>query len=447
MIRPFFFLMICLLILAGRAHAQEDYVWIKNSSGTYTRFPNPNAAWPRSVPISMAQMGVNINAQGKPMINGNSTWVPITGKAGVNVAETIVPSALAVKTVGRVLLRSLPVVGMGLAIYSELNNQGVRYVPDGEDGECTPADEDSKSCGWRQDEEIQTLAWGDPNNGVPRVHTSGQAVCNARAALVGLSSLIYYPDTATSGTCRRSDNSVWAWPTAQATGNIIQSRKAEDSDIEAAIAASSMVNQANLLWESLRSGVPLPLDGSEPHTAVLEKNSVEEESGLIDEKTTQNVDGTSTTTKRYNTTQETGHVTGDTVSTVKIESVKETVVKTVTNNNSTTSPSPTIDTAFTDPSMPGVPELYEQKYPDGLAGVWEQRWPELQATAFIQGITNMFPQLGDGGTCPDWGMSFDIGAGMNYGSHSFSVPCSLWGVLSLIILTTACFSAWRIIFG
>lgn len=444
MIRPILF---ALLFVVGVAHAQDDYVWIRNSSGTYTRFPNVGD-WPRSEPIRMANMGVNINTAGKPMINGNSTWVPITGKPGVNVAETIVPRAAAVKAVGRVFLRSLPIVGMGLAIYSELNNQGLSYVPDGNDGECTEADEDVKQCGWRQAQETEYRLWGSPANSIPFEYPTPQAVCNRRREMIDwFEPLTYVSSTPTSGICRGETTGTMGTALMGDPVTTVKTVKATDYDIEDAIAGSAMVAQANLLWESLRSGIPLPMDGTEPHIATLEKNSVEEESGLIDEKTTQNSDGTSTTTKRYNTSQETGTVVGNTVSTTRIESHKETVVKTVTNNNTTTSPNPQIDTAFTDPTMPATPSLYQQKYPDGLAGVWAQRWPQLQSTAFIQGIRNMFPTMGNGGTCPQWGMSFDIGANMQYGSHSFNVPCSLWGMLSLIILTTACFCAWRIIFG
>lgn len=445
MIRLFAFLA---LVFVGLAHAQvlDSYEWFYQGDGQWKKVPR---SFPTSEPINLAQMGVSVNTQGKPMINGNSQWVPIPNKPGVKVATTIVPSAIAVKTVGRAFLRLYPPVAMGLAIYQELNSHGVTYVPDGNDGECTEADEQTKACGWRKSEETQYQLWGDPPNGVPYQFPSGQAVCDKRREnLSWPSPLVFHASSADSGFCKTPSGSTMGAPNVGDSGSSVQTRRAEDADLEAAIAASPNVQQANLLWEALRSGQPLPLDGTEQMSAVLEKNSVEEESGLIDEKTVQNSDGTSTTTKRYNTTQETGQVTGSTVSTVRIESHKETVVKEVTTNNSTTSPNPQQpDPTFTDPTMPGIPDLYEQKYENGLIGVWNQRWPELQATAFIQGIQNMFPQMGNGGSCPDWGMTFNIGANMNYGSHSFGVPCSLWGVLSLIILTTACFSAWRIIFG
>lgn len=101
---------------------------------------------------------------------------------------------------------------------------------------------------------------------------------------------------------------------------------------------------------------------------------------------------------------------------------------------------------FSDPGMPPQPTLYEQKYPDGIVGVWAQKWPQLQATAFVQSIAKMFPDFSDGGSCPNWGLDMNIASWANYGYQTFGVSCAIWQVVGLIFVTSACFAAWRIIF-
>lgn len=106
-----------------------------------------------------------------------------------------------------------------------------------------------------------------------------------------------------------------------------------------------------------------------------------------------------------------------------------------------------VDYSFDDPAMPAVPELYEQKYPNGIAGVWQQKWPQMQNTAFMHGISGMFPTLSGGGSCPNMGLGFNLGF-VNFGDHDFgpALACDLWSVLGLILLTSACFTAWKILF-
>lgn len=104
------------------------------------------------------------------------------------------------------------------------------------------------------------------------------------------------------------------------------------------------------------------------------------------------------------------------------------------------------DFDFVDSSFPDVPELYQQKYPEGIKGVWNAKKPELMQTPFIAGIASMFPSFGSG-ACPVWSMDFNILPGSNYGTQVFSVPCWIFQAIGLIILTSAVFAARWIIFG
>lgn len=167
----------------------------------------------------------------------------------------------------------------------------------------------------------------------------------------------------------------------------------------------------------------------------------------------------STDTKRVS--QETRiipQVSGSTISNTQIEYKTETT--TITNiTNSVTNITTTEtkvengdvpaedkeDYSFSDTSMPPVPELYEQKYPDGLTGVWNAKKPDISSTQFWQGVKQMFPSFGSG-SCPSWSMGFNILPSVSLGTHSLTVPCWIFQAIGLIILTTAAFTARKIIF-
>ena len=102
---------------------------------------------------------------------------------------------------------------------------------------------------------------------------------------------------------------------------------------------------------------------------------------------------------------------------------------------------------FSDTALPEVPDLYEQKYPNGLAGVWAEKGPQLMASTFVASVQGMFPTLSGSGSCPVWAINLNFGAMGDFGTGDISPPCWIWGVIALIFLTTACFTAWRIIFG
>lgn len=99
-----------------------------------------------------------------------------------------------------------------------------------------------------------------------------------------------------------------------------------------------------------------------------------------------------------------------------------------------------------DPEMPTVPELYKQKYKDGLKGVWDAKKQAFMNTEFIQSIKSLAPEGLDSGTCPQWSLGFDMGVA-NYGEQSLPFPCWLAPFLKAVMMLTAAFTARKIIWG
>lgn len=99
-----------------------------------------------------------------------------------------------------------------------------------------------------------------------------------------------------------------------------------------------------------------------------------------------------------------------------------------------------------DPAMPTVPELYKQKYKDGLNGVWDAKKQGFMNTEFIQSIKSLAPEGLDSGSCPQWSLGFDMGVA-NYGEQSLPFPCWLAPFLKAVMMLTAAFTARKIIWG
>lgn len=102
---------------------------------------------------------------------------------------------------------------------------------------------------------------------------------------------------------------------------------------------------------------------------------------------------------------------------------------------------------FEDSEFPEVPDLYEQKYENGLVGVWQDKQGDLMGTQFITDVQSIFLDVPGSGSCPAWSISMINLGPTNFSDGDISVPCWLWDVVGLILLVTACFRAWSIVFG
>lgn len=98
-----------------------------------------------------------------------------------------------------------------------------------------------------------------------------------------------------------------------------------------------------------------------------------------------------------------------------------------------------------DPDMPPVPDLYQQKYPDGMAGVWNDKKGALDQTPLFSFLASLAPNIPDGG-CPQWELPVMTGWGQ-WQTFDISVPCWIWDAARIVMLCTCVLLCRRLIFG
>jgi hypothetical protein len=101
---------------------------------------------------------------------------------------------------------------------------------------------------------------------------------------------------------------------------------------------------------------------------------------------------------------------------------------------------------FSDKSLPGAPELYKPKYPDGIAGVWKTQTDLIYASPLFSAYKDLMPSVSGSGTCPSWMISLNVGI-KDFGSHDFAPPCWIWDFGRFVILVSALLLARSLIFG
>lgn len=100
---------------------------------------------------------------------------------------------------------------------------------------------------------------------------------------------------------------------------------------------------------------------------------------------------------------------------------------------------------YQDSDFPEVEPFYEQKYSDGLKGVWNEVSARLDSSAFMQFLQGFVPSFS--GSCPAFGLSFNIASWASYGTVQFSSICYVLDFVKSIILITALFTFRAITFG
>jgi len=103
------------------------------------------------------------------------------------------------------------------------------------------------------------------------------------------------------------------------------------------------------------------------------------------------------------------------------------------------------DINFTDSEFPPVEPFYQQKYPEGLEGVWQDAQSKFDNSEFISFLHSFVPQFS--GSCPSWSMSFNIANWASYGNVPFVNLCYVFDFIKVIMLVTALFTARAITFG
>ena len=165
-------------------------------------------------------------------------------------------------------------------------------------------------------------------------------------------------------------------------------------------------------------------------------------------ETSQGANGQTVVRLTTTTTNNTINYSGDTINitTVTNTTVRNENNEVISESEETTEPETPSEEAASDTSLPPVPDLYEQKYPDGLVGVWESRKAELTASSLMALLAQLMPSIAPGGTCPQWLIAVDVGVA-NFGTHDVSPPCSIWPILASIVIVSALLLARRLVFG
>ncbi|MDH0495789.1 hypothetical protein [Comamonas aquatica] len=137
-------------------------------------------------------------------------------------------------------------------------------------------------------------------------------------------------------------------------------------------------------------------------------------------------------------------------------SQKETTTTTVTNNitNTTNILNQTItekdespEQAPTDTPFADLPELYKQKYPDGLIGVLRTQFTAMKATPLFQLPTQLMGDLPETGQCPSWQVDLNLTTWANFGTRTIGADCAIWEFASWVIVISAFILARALVFG
>ena len=108
-------------------------------------------------------------------------------------------------------------------------------------------------------------------------------------------------------------------------------------------------------------------------------------------------------------------------------------------------PEPEPEYTFGDSPFPPVEPFYQQKYPDGLSGVWSDAKLDIDNSDFLNFLRSFVPTFS--GSCPAFSMSFAIGNVANFGMHEFQSLCYVFDFVKIILMVSAAFLARQITFG
>ncbi|MGH8645746.1 MAG: hypothetical protein ACREX4_15310 [Gammaproteobacteria bacterium] len=100
---------------------------------------------------------------------------------------------------------------------------------------------------------------------------------------------------------------------------------------------------------------------------------------------------------------------------------------------------------FEDAVFPSVEPFYEQKYPDGLSGVWTSAQADIDNSQFMQFLHSFVPSFS--GSCPSFGLNMNIASWANYGSQQFPTLCYVFDFIKVLMLVTAVFTARALTLG
>lgn len=172
---------------------------------------------------------------------------------------------------------------------------------------------------------------------------------------------------------------------------------------------------------------------------------------------TQTTTTTTTAHNKYNPAPLTSGTSGSPASGPSMETTQKTTTTTsitnnVTNitnivNETTTEKDEAPEEAPTDTPFADLPELYKQKYPDGLIGVLRTQTAAMKATPLFQLPMQLMGDLPQTGQCPSWQLDLSLASWASFGTYNVGADCSIWDFAGWVIVISAFILARQLIFG
>ena len=175
------------------------------------------------------------------------------------------------------------------------------------------------------------------------------------------------------------------------------------------------------------------------------------------ESGTQTTTTTTTAHNKFNPAPMTSGSSGSPASGPSMETTQKTTTTTsitnnVTNitnivNETTTEKDESPEEAATDTPFADLPELYKQKYPDGLIGVLRTQTAAMKATPLFQLPVQLMGDLPQTGQCPSWQLDLSLASWASFGTYNVGADCEIWDFAGWVIVISACILARQLIFG
>lgn len=170
--------------------------------------------------------------------------------------------------------------------------------------------------------------------------------------------------------------------------------------------------------------------------------------GTTNESSSGSDSATKTTTR---TTSAKNTYDGNRVSTTTVTTI---ITNIINNNTGGSSSSTTIiedddppEEDIVDSPVPDLPELYKQKYPDGLTGVVSQKVAAIKATPLFQLPNQLMGNLPNTGSCPSWTLDLNLASWASLGIWNIGADCSVWAFGKVCIIIGALLLARALITG
>lgn len=147
-----------------------------------------------------------------------------------------------------------------------------------------------------------------------------------------------------------------------------------------------------------------------------------------------------------------GPATGPSMTTTQETKTTTSITNNVTNitnivNETTTEKDEAPEEAPTDTPFADLPELYKQKYPDGLIGVLRTQTAAMKATPLFQLPMQLMGDLPQTGQCPSWQLDLSLASWASFGTYNVGADCAIWDFAGWVIVISAFLLARQLIFG